>query len=201
MKEKDSDTAKKMLNNILRQNDKDSKAETIKYIETLKNEFRQKGINIPKGFSSQSCYRKIDDKSKIERKIRSDKFSKRSFALNNHWDKYKEFVLTEYSKNPNISIHKLAKLTNEYALQNNYEPVKISTLSRHILELVRISSNLTHISNEPNPENIFKIFVSNPEIYFLTTKSKKEIGKIIEYANLESTYESKAEKYLLLMKK
>lgn len=200
MKDKNSDTVKKILNNILRQSDKDNKSETIRHIEIIKREFRLKGISIPKGFSPQSCYRKINKKSLIDRKIRSDKFSQRSVSLNKYWEKYKEFVLTIYSQNPSISIHKLAELVNEYAVQNNYDTVKITTLSRHIRELVRISSNFTQKSKEPNPENIFKIFIVNSYKYFFANKSNVQIGKIIEFANLESTFEKKAEKFFSLLR-
>jgi len=199
MKVKNTVAIEKMLNEILLQADKDNKSESIKQIGKLKKECHDKGIKIPIGFSISLCYKKIDNKSLINRKIRSDRFSKRNMALNKNWQKYKEFILSEYSKHPDISIHKLAELTNEHALQNNYETVKITTLSRHIKELLRIGFNSNHKISHSKPENILKIFITNPENYFFASKSKEEIGKIIEFANLESTFEKKAESFLSLI--
>lgn len=49
-------------------------------------------------------------------------------------------------------------------------------------------------------KNAFNVLLSEERDFFSSMKSKKELGKIIETANLEGTYEKKAEVFLKLIK-
>ncbi len=81
------------------------KSETIKNIEKVILSWSLHNIII-KGYDKKSCYRKINDLGKIERKTRSDKFSIRNEVLSANMPKLRPLAAYIYKKNAqgNLSI-------------------------------------------------------------------------------------------------
>ena len=101
------DSVKNQLNTMLAEahNNPQIKSETIKNIERVIQSWKLHNIII-KGYDKKSCYRKIKNVEKMDRKTRSDKFSIRNEILSNNMSKLRPLAAYIYKKNAqgNLSI-------------------------------------------------------------------------------------------------
>ena len=83
-------------------------------------------------------------------------------------------------------------------LSLNPSPLDSKTSELDIKETPR--GGFLRIDNQEELESVINGFLTDKKVFFSSMKAEKELGEIIEVANLERDYEMKARKFLQLLK-
>jgi hypothetical protein len=187
------------LGSFIEQGSKENRKEIFESINGNLNYWKTqevwKYLNI-NGYSYPSVCRKLNDKSKISRKIRSDKNKIRNPILNIYWEEIEECTSLLYFENKGPSLEKLRELILNKLNQGNGElsKVPIGTFKKQLKKLLEKS-------NQESVEiGSYKKLETEQKVYFAGWNTKKELAKFIMIANQESDSKKKAEKYLKLIK-
>ena len=187
------------LNSFIELGSKEDRKKIFENINGILNYWKSqeiwKYLNI-NGYSYQSVCRKLNEKSKINRKCRSDKNERRNPILKIYWEEIEECAPLLYFENKRPSLEILRELVLNKLNQGNgkLSRVPVGTFRKQLKKLLE----------KPNQENTEKgsnnKLKTEQKIYFAGWNTKKELAKFIRIANQESDNKKKAEKFLTFIK-